>query len=91
MMDSDEATRRLDELDTPDLQILAALSGAPMWLMQWSKTPVASVFIVVKAYERLLGDLSGLESEDGALDLFELEDIIGRIIVDRGGWSAWSD
>ena len=92
MMDSEEATRRLDQLDTADLQILASLSSAPMWLMQWNRQPVASVFIVVKAYERLIGDLSGLEAEDGGLDLFELEEIIKQIIERRGGGdTAWRD
>ena len=92
MMDSEEATRRLDQLDTADMQILASLSSARMWLMQSNRQPVASVFIVVKAYERLIGDLSGLEGEDGGLDLFELEEIIKKIIDRRGGSdTAWRD
>ncbi len=85
MRDNHEASARLQTLDSGELNILRSISTAPMWHMKWGDNGLTSVMVAVKCYEYLLGsDLRAFESDEGGIDLYEVEQMCADIVKSRG-------
>ena len=85
MRDNHEASIRLQTLNSGELNVLRSISDAPLWHMRWGDNGLASVMVAVKCYEYLLGsDLKAFESEEGGIDLYEVEQMCADIVKSRG-------